>query len=332
MSTTTTPASTSQQSGSYVERAIDVTLTLGTGTFGQTGFNTVKLSGLRVVANITKVGSPSFDTANIRVYGVPPSVMNQVTTLGVYYTTTRPNNTIAVAAGDSVNGMALIYQGQLKNAWQNLDGSPETFLSLQGIGAELMAMQPIAPTSVAGTADVASLIQGLAIQGGWGFENNGVTTKLPSSYFPGTAMDQIHAIARAANIEVYFDTGTPGPGTPAPTPGTGTVAIWPKTGTRIKQIPLISAATGLIGYPRYFDQGMGFRCIFNRNISLYGRITMQSIIGGDPVPANATLQQQLQAGPNGEWYVVGQLTHDLSSQVPGGPWFTDVNCSRLLVP
>lgn len=318
---------------SYLERAIDVTITLGTGTFGESGYNTVKLSGLRVVASILKASSPSFDSADIRVYGVTPDVMNQASTLGVSIPITRAQNTVAISAGDAVNGMALIYQGWLKNAWINLDGSPETFLNIQGGGAQVMAMQPIAPTSVNGTADVASLIQSLAIQGGWGFENSGVVAKIANPYLAGTAMDQILALGRAANIEVYFDTGTPGPGTPTPVPGTGTVAIWPKNSTRKGQIPLISKDTGLVLYPGYNDQGMRFRCIFNRNILLAGKINMQSIIGGAPASATgATLAEVLQAGPNGEWYVVGPLSHDLSAQVPGGPWFTNVNCSRILIP
>ena len=329
-----------QQNGSYVERAIDVTITLGTGAFGQSGFNTVKLTGLRTVASILKAASPSMDQADVRIYGATPDVMNQVSTLGVAWATTRAQNTVSISAGDKVNGMALIYQGWLKNAWINYDGAPETFLNISGGGANVMAMQPVPPTSVRGTADVASLIQGLAIQGGWGFENNGVVTKIANPYLAGTAYDQILSIGRAANIEVYFDTGTPGPGNQKPTPGTGTVAIWPKTGTRTGQVPLISADTGLVGYPHYNDAGMGFRCIFNRNIRLGGKINMQSKVGGTappPTPTNVTAPvmtpaQAQQAGPNGEWLVQGPLSHDLAAQVPGGPWFTNVNCSRVLVP
>jgi hypothetical protein len=59
MSTTTTQPSNS----SYVQRQINVVITLGQGTFGQTGQNTVTLSGLRVKCDINKGGFPALDSA-----------------------------------------------------------------------------------------------------------------------------------------------------------------------------------------------------------------------------------------------------------------------------
>jgi hypothetical protein len=43
--------------------------------------------------------------------------------------------------------------------------------------------------------------------------------------------------------------------------------------------------------------------------------------------APATTQS---GGPNGLWYVsAGGLTHELSSQLPGGPWFSEVQTTRV---
>jgi hypothetical protein len=331
--------SSSPQNGSYQQRAIDVTLTLGTGTFGATGFNTVKLTGLRVAATIAKGGFPSLDTAEIRVYGVPPTIMNAVSSLGVPIPLLRYNS-VLLEAGDPVNGMSTVYNGYMNQAWQNFDEAPETCLQIVGLAGAPAAMQPTPPLSYPSGGDVATIMSGIATRAGWKFENNGVQVKLPASYFPGTALDQAHAVARAANIEMYVDSATPPAGTAAQgsgTPGPGaTLAIWPKTGTRGGQVPLISSASGMVGYPRVSGWNMQFRTIFNPNIKIGGTIKLQSSVGS--AAQNVTPAQQQQAGvpantqtggPSGTWIVTTPLTYDLSAQYPGGPWFTDVTCSRL---
>ncbi len=281
-------------SGSYVTRELSVTVQLGKGTFGASGFNTVTVSDLRMAATVSKMGSPGFDSAEIRIFGMTPDLMNQLTTLRVPLPMAR-ENTVILQAGDAVSGMATIYKGTLQNAWQNLDGTPETFLQIVGYSGYYSAMAIVPPTSFQGSADVATLMQGFATLMGRAFENGGVNVRLSNPYYPGTAIQQAHACAKAANIEVYDD-GT-------------TLAIWPKSGTRKGQIPVISPATGLVNYPRYTSQGMEFRCIFNPNIQIGGKIEMQSSIQ----PAC------------GQWYV-NRLSYDLSSRMPGGPWFCDVGC------
>jgi hypothetical protein len=306
---------------SYVQRDISITITLGEGTFGQTGKNTVTLDNLRVVATISKGGFPAQDHADIRIYGVSPDIMNQLVTLTVLQTMVRAQNTILVKAGDATNGMSIVFFGNTVSAWKNLDGAPETFLNITAVGAGLAAVQPVAPLSFAGTSDVATVMSGIATLMGLPFQNSGVNVKLSNVYLAGTALDQAQALARAANIEMAIDTTSNPP----------VLAIWPKTGTRGGQIPLIGPGSGLVRYPTYRDLSMNFRCIFNPNIVIGGQIQMQSTSGGQAPPSNdtATMQQLLLAGANGYWYVQAPLTYDLSSQVPDGPWFCDVVCARV---
>ena len=310
---------------SFTQKQIDVTITLGTGSFGDTGFNTVKLTGRRATCSIEKGGYPSMDRAQVRVYGVAPSVMNAVSTLGVPLTMYRHNNTMLIEAGDTTNGMAVVYTGYITAAWQDYSEAPETALNLIGWGGQGEANFPVPPLSFSGPVDAATILAGLAQRMGWQFENSGVTTILPPSYCPGTALEQAHNIARAADVQMAVDTST------SPI----TLAIWPKTRTRGGAVPLISASSGLVGYPQFQSNGMSFRTLFNPGIRLGAAIQMQSSIGQapqnakatDPVPAGTQT-----GGPNGLWYVVGPLAHELSAQVPGGPWFTNVACARLNVP
>lgn len=312
-------------SGSFVERAITVTVTLGTGALGQSGFNTVALAGLRCLTTVQKGTYPSMDHCSVRIYGVPPSIANAVSTLGVALPMVRGNNAVLIEAGDAVNGMAVVYNGYLSRAWMDYNEAPETALMIEGWGGMEHAIEPMQPISIQGAADVATLMQSIAGRMGWAFENSGVTVKLSNQYLCGSALKQVHDLARAANIEAYPDTST----------NPVTLAIWPKTGTRGGAVPLISAASGLVGYPNYSSQGMTFRTLFNPSIRLAGQIQMQSSVGGAATTVNGSnlVPDGTQSGgPNGSWYVIGPLVHDLSAQVPGGPWFTDVNCARVNVP
>jgi baseplate hub protein gp41 len=329
------PTGAAQPSGSsWTLKAIDITITLGTGTFGQSGSNTVKLSGLRVVASIAKSGFPAMDKAEVRVYGVTPDIMNTVSTLGIPLTMWRLGNSMLIEAGDTVNGMSVVYNGYLHTAYQNFDEAPETSLVLIGWGGQAQAVTPTAPISYSGTASVATIMASIAQLAGWGFENSGVQTQLSNPYFAGTPLQQAQDVARSAGIEMYLDSGKSPP----------TLAIWPKYATRAGQIPLINAASGMIGYPKFQSSGMSFRCLFNPSIRLGGQIEMQSTIGsastqqsgqiGTTPGAPSTPVTNQTGGPNGQWYVISPLSYNLSAQLPGGPWFCEVNCARtnILAP
>lgn len=317
-----TTATQGAGSPSYVQRAINLTITLGEGSIGNTGSNTVKLSNLRIVVSVAKGGFPSMDRASIRAYGVDPSTIQSVSTLGIPIPMVRHNNAVLVEAGDAVNGMATLYSGFIQNAWADYDEAPETSLNIAAWGGADQAVFPIPPLSQPTSFDVATVLSGLATRMQWKFENNGVSVQLPAGYYPSSALEQCHAIARDSNIELYADTGT------SPI----TLAIWPKTGTRSGQVPVISPQTGMIGYPKYRDQGLSFKTIFNANLRIGGVVQIQSTVGQAPTtvgPGQAVPAGTQSGGPSGTWYVVAPLTHNLASQMPGGPWYSEAACVRL---
>jgi len=281
---------------SYVERALSFVFKLGKGSFGLSGTNEVKVENLRAHCTILKNGAPAMSSAEMRIYGLTPDIMNALSTLG----SPRPmerDNTVSILAGNSGTNLAVVYQGTVQDAWQNFDSQPDTFLEVQSFVSTFIATKPVAPISFPGQADVATMFAGLATQAGRNFENSGVQVQLASPYFAGTILSQAHDLARAANIE-FFDDGI-------------TFAIWPKTGTRGGQIPLISPASGLVNYPRYTSQGVALRTIFNPNILFGGQIKLDT-----------SLKQA-----QGTWYV-NKVSYDLASRITNGPWFTDIEANR----
>jgi hypothetical protein len=287
---------------SYTQKAIDATISLGTGTFGQSGSNTVKLSNLRIVTTISKAGMPSFDKAEIRIFGLPTQMMNQLTVLQVPTIYGRPQNTILIEAGDSTNGMSTVFFGDISYAYQALSDQPETYFQVTAWTGRVQKLKPATPSSFQTQTNVASAMQSIAQQMGFAFENGGVNVQLASSYWPGSALDQAHALARAAAINLYVDSGTNPP----------TLAIWPSNQSRPGNTALISPQSGLVGYPQFQDTWMKFRCLLNPALRLGGIVQMQSSIQ----PAC------------GQWCIVAPFTLNLAAQMPQGPWFCDCTCTR----
>lgn len=69
-----------------IRRLIDATFELGEGSYGTSGSNNVTLSGLRVSANVQNAGGRAMGSADVRVWGMTLSKMNQLSTLGMVVT------------------------------------------------------------------------------------------------------------------------------------------------------------------------------------------------------------------------------------------------------
>ena len=62
----------------FTKKRIEFTFQLGTGAFGEDGFNTVTVAALRSQVQIASAGGPSMGMANFRIYGMTPSMMNSL--------------------------------------------------------------------------------------------------------------------------------------------------------------------------------------------------------------------------------------------------------------
>jgi hypothetical protein len=278
---------------SFTRKRIDVTVTLGTGEFGNSGANTVTLSGLRVHVEAQAYGGDAMPTAQVRVYGLPLDMVNQLTTVGPVNAAIRGKNAMLIAAGDDETGLQTVYNGSILESWGDFQGTPDAPLNVIGAAGISAALKPVQALSYVGATDVAQIMQTLAQTMGLAFENNGVSVQLYNPYFPGTALQQVRTCARAANIYFALDRGT--------------LAIWPKNSARGagQEIPLISPETGLVGYPAFSSNGIGLTTLFNPRINPGGQVQVQSSL---PVAC-------------GIWRVA-QVYHSLQSETPNGQWFT----------
>jgi hypothetical protein len=285
---------------SLTQRILIVTIQLGSGTFAESGTDTTTFSGLRATAKITRNGGLSASTLSLRVYGLTLQTMNDAVQYGAPNSWVNPNN-VTVQAGDVISGMNLIFTGQSTGSWIDASGAPDVCFAMEAFENQYLAIAPANPASYEGPTNCVTILQNIATQMGFSLEDNGVNITLPDQYFSGTLTDQAQQVAQTANLNIDLDGSTK------------TLSVWPKFGNRdTPDPPLLIAGPGgnLVGYPNYTTSGVSVKTLFNPNIKAGNTLVVE---GSLIKAANQT-------------WATYSVTHDLSSEMPDGPWFTSAEC------
>ena len=290
-------------------RKINLTFSLGTGSFGEDGADTLEITGLRTSCQITKAGGASMSTLELRVWGMPLDTMRKLTVLNKLAYSEERNNYVTVTAGDDESGMGVVFTGTIKEAWADASNPPDMQFAVSAFTAGLDAIRPVAPTSYNGPVAVDVAFSSIAAQmvPPRTLENSGVQTVLESPYLPGTLRDQALALARAARCNMLIDDQV--------------LAIWPLGQVRDGLALEISADSGLVGYPQFTQNGIAFTTLFTPSLTFGQRVKVTSLLGTTEVGQDL-------GHANGEW-VVASVAHALDAEIPGGQWFTRVECGLL---
>jgi hypothetical protein len=282
---------------SFVKRVINVHFYLadGNGVFKETGENILRLSGYRVETVVSMQGAVGLEFMHLRIWGMKLSDMNKLSTQ-TRSSLAITGNLISVSAGDEGAPIKQIFFGGIQSAFIDFAGAPDVSFDVMASPASPGAEKPAAPNSTNGMLDVAEKLSALASVIGFAFINNGVKVKLLNQYLCGTAVDQIKTLIQASGIAASF--------------ANQTLSIWPNDGFRDDKVIEIGPKTGLVGYPEFSPTGANVKTLFNPD-ALPGR------------KANVTSAISMAAG---DWAVSG-VVHELSTMMPGGPWFTTFNMS-----
>jgi hypothetical protein len=287
---------------SFIKRKIDVQLALDGDTFDGSN-NVVVLSGLRTLASIRSYTGSTGSFASqleITIFGMKNQDMAKLSTLGFSAGTYR-KNLINVFAGDDDKGMSQVFSGGITYGNVDYNAMPDVGVTLIASALANSQYNAIAASSYKGSMSVADMLEGIAKAANLNFLNAGVQAKLSNHAVGGTAIDQIKDICRAANVSYAIQNNT--------------LVIWPAGASRDSTVINIGPDTGMVGYPMYIINGVEVVSEFNPEVEVGRTVNITSstpdpIANGAPVP-----------GANGQFYVWG-VSHDLSSEVPNGPWFT----------
>ncbi|MGC9159772.1 MAG: baseplate hub protein, partial [Terracidiphilus sp.] len=271
-------------------------ITLANGKVFQNGQNTVTLQGLRASVYIENAGGAMLGTMKAQIFGVSESDMNTLTSLIWDNLIVTPSgstfafNSIQVFALDGTQ-TTLVYQGDILNCWGVFMSMPEVYLYIEAQIGYLALVQPVPPLSISADTAISTVMGQLAQQMGYQFENNNVQgTVKKGTYLGSTLMEQARTLMQSFRFWMYLD-------------GTNTLAIAPYGQARSTIAPLISPQTGLIEYPAFNSTGVNFATLYNRDLLLGGPVEIQSSI----------------PKARGTW-IVTSMSHQLTSQMPGGPW------------
>lgn len=284
----------------FAKRALRIQFTLRNGTLDDGKSQTVDFTGLRAELVLDQPGAQGVaaDQFNMRVFGVPLSVMNAFSTNTVQALTNQGNR-VSVAAGDEGGPLHGIFDGTILMAYPDFSGQPEVSFNVAARAGYFNQLAPAAPNSYAGQVDVAAAIESLAKQMGYGFTNNGVRIHLNDQYLSGSAMAQVNKLAEAAGIACVLSNNV--------------ISIWPNGGAIDNQAIDVSPANGLVGYPQFTELGINIKTEFRPDLR-YGRT----------VNVTSSVQRA-----SGLWYCLGNR-HELSTLATGGPWFTTATLNKSL--
>ena len=312
----------------FTKKKIDVTFTIPSGAIGPgSTADTVKLSGHRVQANVTNAGMVEGAQASLRIEGMTLALMNRLSMVRALLTQDNPTNDrfngsiVTVQAGDDVSGMSTIFIGAVAEAFVDFSGAPRVaFQVLAYSNLQAKVLQAL-PTTYSGSTSAATIFSELASKAGYAFYNHGVTKSVSNFYEPGSISQQIDKLAHAVQAIYQIDAVN------------STLTVWGNAATTdtSKVTVKISKTTGLIGYPQYNQQGVGLQTIFNPQIQFYVPFYLKSEYLPEGWVNNQAGQYPAQFPSTGYWRPF-LIQHDLSAELPGGPWFTNIQAQRAELP
>jgi hypothetical protein len=292
----------------FAKKQLRFTFTLSNNAKFSGANNTLVITGLRAAVKMSFPPPPAFPTVAGRVYGMLQSDMNALTALTQLVLTTQRNSVVIEA--NSGAGWSAIFAGQLVTTLPDYSDLPNVCLRFVALTLGFDAINPATPTSYAPSADVATVIAAICqkLSPACALVNTGVSqTFSGSTYFPGTAKQQLAAACKKAGIAVYTDQP-------------GVVEITPSGSPRNRPLFVLSPQTGLVGYPSFEDINIvNAQCVFNPAL-VYG--------GQAKIQGSQQLSNNPQYNVNGTWQIIN-IDHDLATGLPDGPWFSTMRLQPL---
>ena len=260
--------------------------------FTKSNGETVNLKGLRCMASITNPGGNSaFGQLQLRVYGMTLAQMNEFSSDGSNMVAVQ-NQSVTVTAGNQGGSLEQVFSGTLISSFIDLSSVPDVCFVCAAVAGYYNKAAPAAANTYQGAQNAEDIISSLAQSIGYTFENNkNAHAVVQNQYLSGSVVDQMQTVARAASFPLVIENKV--------------VSIWPNNGTRDDIVIDLSADTGLVGYPSYWEAGFTVKSEFNPLVTIGRTINLIS----DLPKANGK-------------FPVQYVTHDLSTLTPDGPWFT----------
>lgn len=276
---------------SFIQRRLQVRLTLAKGSFGSG--NTVVIDNHAMRVSVEKLGPPDFAKASVEIFGMNLDDIEQLTSLSFHpFKLTR--NYINIFAGDDESGLSQIFAGSITAANGDLSGCPEHKLKIDAEVGFWGRVTAQGPNVINGTQAAASFIETQATKAGMTFSNEGVSDALKNCVFSGSPVEQARQAAKQIGADLLIDDDE--------------MILLPRQGNRKGNAVLLNKESGLLGYPAITSNGIECKSIFNPAFRFAGLFVLESIV----------------PKASGTWRVI-KLTHKLSANDPSdGSWESSI--------
>lgn len=270
--------------------------------FSQAGKTLVILEGLRCTAMVLNPGgNNAFAQLQLRVYGMTLAQMNQFSSTGAVLVANEKFQ-ITVLAGNEGSTIGQIFSGGIVASYIDFSAQPEVAFVVTAQSGYFEKASPAAANSWSGTQNAEDLIEALAKSINYGFSKSPTAHAIvQNQYAYGSVIDQMKRIASAACLPLSIENNT--------------AYLWENGGTKNNVVVNLSAETGLVGYPSYYEAGFIVRSEYNPDITLGVTINLTSVI----------------PKANGKFAIYESL-HELSTLTPDGAWFTTAKLSTVGIP
>lgn len=270
---------------SFTKKQIEIRLTLSVGKFAGGG-NTKIINGLATSTRIKKPGLPDKNGASIVVFGMKPDDMASFTTLNFRPLQVEKNH-VQILTGEDDGPLSIAFSGEVTSAFADYNASPDIAFRIEALSGYYPSITPAAPSSFNGNIAVSDIISSIAKDIGYQFENFGVTASLLNPILNGSPIEKCRTACRNAGVQLFIDDNRLRIAN-----ANGNVGIGP--------IGVLSAETGMIGYPTFGADGIKIKALYNSDVELGGLIRVRSIV----------------PRASGQWKIT-KLEHALEANMPG---------------
>jgi len=280
---------------SFTKKELTAEFSLAKGVFSGEG-NAASITGLRMSATIDVSGGISSGNMALSIYGLPLSMMNQMSTVGTQLAQ-MDQNKIKLSAGEEGQTPSLVFSGLIHNAFVDAESMPDVCFRISAVpGGGYWAVVPAKPISKPGPQKVKTILGQLASQMGLTLQADGVDVTLMNPYYSGSPWGQAQKICRHANLDMVVERDK---------------MVVTKKGKARKGGPIeVSPQTGMVGYPAFREASVIVTKLFDPSITCLSEIEIKS----DLTPAC------------GKWRV-NHIIYELESLVPRGRWFQVMECT-----
>lgn len=270
------------------------------------GATKLSLSGLRsrVTAQSCIGGDAAYaGRALIQIWGMKPADMAKLSTMGFDQAKIGWNNIKVFASDAGSLAPSTVFDGGIFDARINYNAMPDVSLELECWSSMNEQIQAIPGTSAPGASDLAAMLRGIsaACVPPLDFLGPGIDAVLANHAVGGSPADQIEDICIAAGI-CYTLQG-------------GKLTVWPKEQAIDDLVITTGPGMGLVGFPEYRRRAIDITMEFNPQVQLGRQITINTAPHVPSVPGL----------PGTFWLNI--VEHDLSCELPDGPWFTHATVS-----